>query len=92
MARTVRDAKLETRSAQTALKPSGKPYWRAIEFDPIDSGHFALEDHCAEIGSLTRGFLARAMPARPKRMKQEIYPHANPGSLCGAANITEKQA
>jgi pimeloyl-ACP methyl ester carboxylesterase len=33
-----------------------------IEFHPIDSGHFALEDHCAEIGSLTRGFLARVMP------------------------------
>ena len=30
---------------------------------PIDSGHFALEDHCAEIGSLTRGFLERVMPA-----------------------------
>jgi pimeloyl-ACP methyl ester carboxylesterase len=34
-----------------------------IEFHPIDSGHFALEDHCAEIGSLTRDFLARVMPA-----------------------------
>ncbi len=34
-----------------------------IEFHPIDSGHFALEDHCAEIGSLTRGFLGRVMPA-----------------------------
>jgi pimeloyl-ACP methyl ester carboxylesterase len=34
-----------------------------IEFHPIDSGHFALEDHCAEIGALTRGFLARVMPA-----------------------------
>jgi pimeloyl-ACP methyl ester carboxylesterase len=30
-----------------------------IEFHPIDSGHFALEDHCAEIGSLTRDFLGR---------------------------------
>ena len=35
-----------------------------IEFHPIDSGHFALEDHCAEIGSLTRDFLGRVMPAR----------------------------
>ena len=34
-----------------------------IEFDPIDSGHFALEDHCAEIASLTRAFLGRVMPA-----------------------------
>src|SRR5262244_3797193 len=34
-----------------------------IEFHPIDSGHFALEDRCAEIGSLTRGFLRRVMPA-----------------------------
>ena len=34
-----------------------------IEFHPIDSGHFALEDHCAEIGSLTRGFLGRVMAA-----------------------------
>jgi pimeloyl-ACP methyl ester carboxylesterase len=34
-----------------------------IEFHPIDSGHFALEDHCAEIGELTRSFLARVMPA-----------------------------
>jgi pimeloyl-ACP methyl ester carboxylesterase len=34
-----------------------------IEFHPIDSGHFALEDHCAEIGSLTRRFLGRVMPA-----------------------------
>jgi len=34
-----------------------------IEFHPIDSGHFALEDHCAEIGELTRRFLARVMPA-----------------------------
>jgi pimeloyl-ACP methyl ester carboxylesterase len=32
-----------------------------IEFHPIDSGHFALEDHCAEIGSLARSFLARVM-------------------------------
>ena len=30
-----------------------------IEFHLIDSGHFALEDHCAEIASLTRGFLDR---------------------------------
>jgi pimeloyl-ACP methyl ester carboxylesterase len=36
---------------------------QAIEFHPIDSGHFALEDHCAEIGLLTRGFLGRIMPA-----------------------------
>jgi hypothetical protein len=35
----------------------------AIEFHLIDSGHFALEDHCGEIGGLTRGFLARVMPA-----------------------------
>jgi len=34
-----------------------------IEFNPIDSGHFALEDHCGEIGGLTQGFLARVMPA-----------------------------
>ena len=34
-----------------------------IEFHPIDSGHFALEDHCAKIGALTRGFLGRVMPA-----------------------------
>jgi len=34
-----------------------------IEFHPIDSGHFALEDHCAEIGLLTRGFLGQVMPA-----------------------------
>jgi hypothetical protein len=40
--------------------PPGMP---EIEFHPIDSGHFALEDHCAEIGSPTRGFLARVMLA-----------------------------
>jgi pimeloyl-ACP methyl ester carboxylesterase len=34
-----------------------------IEFNSIDSGHFALEDHCAEIGALTRSFLGRVMPA-----------------------------
>ena len=33
-----------------------------IEFYPIDSGNFALEDGYVEIGSLTRGFLARVMP------------------------------
>jgi hypothetical protein len=32
-----------------------------IEFHPVDSGHFALEEHCAEIGSPTRAFLARVM-------------------------------
>jgi integrase len=31
VARTVRDAKLETRTARAALKPSGKPYFRAID-------------------------------------------------------------
>jgi integrase len=31
MARTVRDAKLESRTARGVLKPSGKPYYRAIE-------------------------------------------------------------
>lgn len=31
MARTVRDTKLESRTARGALKASGKPYWRAIE-------------------------------------------------------------
>jgi integrase len=31
MARTVRDAKLETRTARAALKPSGKPYYRSID-------------------------------------------------------------
>jgi pimeloyl-ACP methyl ester carboxylesterase len=34
-----------------------------IAFHAIDSGHFALEDHYAEIGSLTRDFLKRVMPA-----------------------------
>lgn len=34
-----------------------------IEFHAIDSGHFALEDHCAQIGSLARTFLQRVMPA-----------------------------
>jgi hypothetical protein len=32
------------------------------QIESIDSGHFALEDHCAEIASLTRRFLARVMP------------------------------
>jgi integrase len=31
MARTVRDAKLESRTARGALKPAGKPYYRAID-------------------------------------------------------------
>jgi integrase len=31
MARTVRDAKLETRTARAALKASGKPYYRSID-------------------------------------------------------------
>ena len=31
MARTVRDAKLESRTARAALKPSGKPYFRALD-------------------------------------------------------------
>jgi hypothetical protein len=31
MARTVRDASLETRTARTRLKLSGKPYYRAID-------------------------------------------------------------
>jgi integrase len=31
MARTVRDARLESRTARSALKPSGKPYFRAID-------------------------------------------------------------
>jgi hypothetical protein len=39
----------------------GDPAWHLAPRD--NSGHFALEDHCAEIGSLTRGFLALVMPA-----------------------------
>jgi integrase len=31
MARTVRDAKLESRTARNTLRPSGKPYWRSID-------------------------------------------------------------
>ena len=31
MARTIRDASLETRAARERLKPQGKPYYRAIE-------------------------------------------------------------
>jgi integrase len=31
MARSVRDARLETRAARAKLKPGGKPYWRAID-------------------------------------------------------------
>lgn len=31
MARSVRDANLETRTARTRLKPSGKPYYRTLE-------------------------------------------------------------
>ena len=31
MARTVRDANLETRTARGRLKPGGKPYWHAID-------------------------------------------------------------
>ena len=38
MARTVRDAKLETRTARTGLKPSGKPYWRALD-EGLHVGH-----------------------------------------------------
>jgi len=40
-----------------AMKPPAD--MSGIEFHAIDSGHFALEDHCAEIGSLTRRFLDR---------------------------------
>lgn len=43
-----------------SMKPP--PDMAEIEFHSIDSGHFALEDRCAEIGSLTRSFLARVMP------------------------------
>ena len=32
-----------------------------IEFNPIDSGHFALEDHCAEIGTLVHRFMGRTL-------------------------------
>jgi hypothetical protein len=35
-----------------------------IEFHPIDSGHFALEDHWREIGSLTRSFWTESSAAR----------------------------
>jgi pimeloyl-ACP methyl ester carboxylesterase len=45
----------------TSMKPPAD--MAEIEFHPIDSGHFALEDHCAEIGSLTRDFLGRVTPA-----------------------------
>src|SRR3974390_2775002 len=31
MARTIRDAALDTRAARERLKPRGKPYYRAIE-------------------------------------------------------------
>jgi integrase len=31
MARTLRDAKLETRAARERLRPRGKPYWRELE-------------------------------------------------------------
>src|SRR5215472_12654594 len=31
MARTVRDAKLESRAAREKLKPSGKPYYKALD-------------------------------------------------------------
>ena len=44
---------------ETVKPPADMP---DIEFHLIDSGHFALEDHCAEIGSLTRAFLGRVMP------------------------------
>src|SRR5262249_36663644 len=33
-----------------------------VQFHLIASGPFAFEDHCAEIGQLTRVFLARVMP------------------------------
>jgi hypothetical protein len=41
------------------MPPSDMP---EIEFHPVNSGHFALEDRYAEIGALTRSFLARVMP------------------------------
>jgi hypothetical protein len=31
VARTVRDARLETRTARAKLAPRGKPYWKAID-------------------------------------------------------------
>jgi hypothetical protein len=34
-----------------------------IEFHPIDSGHFALEDMCSEIAALCRRYLQKVMPA-----------------------------
>jgi pimeloyl-ACP methyl ester carboxylesterase len=37
----------------TSMKPPAD--MPQIEFHPIDSGHFALEDHCEELGALTRG-------------------------------------
>jgi hypothetical protein len=39
--------------------PSDMP---EIEFHPVDSSRFALEDRYAEIGALTRSFLARVIP------------------------------
>ena len=44
-----------------SMKPPGDI--PEIEFHPIDSGHFALEDQCSQIGLLTRSFLRRVMPA-----------------------------
>jgi pimeloyl-ACP methyl ester carboxylesterase len=44
----------------TSMKPPAD--MPEIEFNPIDSGHFALEDHYLEIGRLTRAFLGRVMP------------------------------
>lgn len=42
-----------------SMKPPSE--MSGIEFHPIDSGHFALEDRYTEIGSLTRGFLKRVI-------------------------------
>lgn len=38
------------------------PHMSNIAFHAIDSGHFALEDKCTEIATLSRDFLARVIP------------------------------
>jgi integrase len=68
MARTVRDAKLETRAARDRLKPREKPYWRTIIPQVLHLGYRRRKSGAAGYW-VERRYVRRDGPGSPYRIE-----------------------
>jgi integrase len=93
MARTVRDAKLETRAARDRLKPRAKPYWRTIIPQALHLG-YRRRNGGAPGWWVERRYVRRDGPGSPYRVETiglaDDYHDANGDTVLSYAQAQQR--